>query len=769
MTKVLLETEFTRQKDLDACIAVFKNIQQNDGDRTIEIEASLEMKEFDIQFVAYLLLFKIEIPEIKIIIRLPFNDKNLPDRELEYKLKQYGTYAYLLTGIGIFEIYFGADKAGFELSNAYEFPDSNWYVLSKHFALFLFIKKDDTYLFDLLFEKSLHSLIGPLDNFESNIWHIKTDTLYTQLNRFITRTAIPQERTQCIKNLGRLAFYNALNQAKVLSIYLDKDYKADSANKKIELNAGKFGSGRKVDNHYPFHQYAYFERLKPIIDDLAERSLAHQFIFSTLISSALFEMTTIDGTYATIENLWSFTKELVYGLRELAKNLRDHTTNHRGVITARIYATEVYRSLRQLGPEQRSMFDGYLAYLKDKKKLEISAFFDLNVIDIGNRGIVPTLMKSSKDIYDRLPDNSKLKELLAADIELLRSVRFSVQDLLAPDKKSVLNQQAKRSIAHLGLMLFNKLITKNSGLLILSSLNPLGGRDTIAVPTDAATELASVDLGTYFHIILPIQAKKSYQTHLPDTIEIPGDSSSADIKGIEALFSYEVHEAKGALSSDVKKLIFRMRPDNGKLTDRADELLCWESIAAMREQLVDHGHSVIYNLDLDQVDLDGSQLFRMLGHWQAEYPKYSLTLSNIKSKVFIELVNINTEFIASNRGSDYWNAVSAILVYHYSTIRSSRFYFVDALWGRTRTEYRLLNKLISKNNFNYTSIFLQQRAQQPKAADGSIRPGNLAFYSKNLLLPLDIVLKTGEQTLFECNSLVLLENEIKPKSLKPEA
>ena len=253
----------------------------------------------------------------------------------------------------------------------------------------------------------------------------------------------------------------------------------------------------------PFHQYSYYERIIPIFDEIAEHSLAHQFIFSTLISSEFFVQTTVDGTTVLLQNLWGFTKELVYGLRELAKNLREHTTNNRGVITTRIYDTGVFKSLQQLDPGSKSMFEHYLEHLGQQKATSVLAFLDINIIDTGTLGIIPTLLKSSKETYDKLPERSSLKKLFLQDIEQLRGVDFTVKNLLDPGKNLTLNQQVKRSIAHLGLMLFNKLITKNQGLLILSSRNPVNERDTIISPESIQLVPTALDIGTHYRVILP--------------------------------------------------------------------------------------------------------------------------------------------------------------------------------------------------------------------------------------------------------------------------
>jgi len=768
MENIIIDADHVNQHHLEICIGVFEKLRTSE-EKILCLEARQRMQEIDVPLIAYFILFKKELPDLQIELRLPYNSLNEENADVEYKLKQYGTYAYLMAGKEVFQVVFGDEVIGFDLGKGDSF-ETNSFVLSRYFMLLLLVDKMSEGRFSLLFEKSLEELVGYRleETFDDVAWSASGDELERNYSHHILDKSSPKDPVQCIINLGELAFYRALHRAKVISFYLDPEYR----NRKMKRG------GIQASSLVGDDAYKYYESVKRVFDDLAGKPLVYQFIFSTLMSSELLpgelNDTVKDSFRVKLFTLWDFTKDLVYGLLELAKNIREHTDSGTGIITARIYRKSTYRALQQTDGNVVLRYINEFHHEHGTELVEDPAFLEMHVLDLGKKGVINTLLEGTHKtaISESVP--SHLKESLKQDIGYLESGNILFRDLLVRSQKPMLNQQSKRSIAHLGLLLFSKLIEKNRGLLIASTNGYQKTREIAVAPEEYMQgEIRTVPFGTNYRIVLPVRAGMKYDTHIPHDIPRMSEASAVEIKGLHELFNYEMvdmAELNAFKPAQRKKYLITLKMSSTVIQSREDEGYLWNYFQRnwhlIADRFKDHDQYLLH-LDFGSVDINNaSHLFRFLGSFHAEYPKVTLILSNILNSIFFELCDINLFYWEHHKNMDFWNRNAAVIVYNYvKDEQNRRFYFSDALWGATKREFQLLNLLIKRTNFNSTMLFGDNVVEEgEQAADNFIRisKNNIAFFNDNVLLPFDLLLKgSNDMTFFEHNTLMLLQNKIK--------
>ena len=172
-----------------------------------------------------------------------------------------------------------------------------------------------------------------------------------------------------------------------------------------------------------------------------------------------------------IYEIYEFTKNLFLGLRELARNIIDHTDTGIGVLTARINSSNTLFELK--GKDNFNEVGFELSQYAEKINLLNNSnldtkrqdFLDISIFDSGNEGVISKTISNIKKIYKI---NSEHIDLYEEDLNKLEkgevtfSAFFNTNDFL-------LNHHAIRTASHWGLIIFSNLINKNKGLFSASS------------------------------------------------------------------------------------------------------------------------------------------------------------------------------------------------------------------------------------------------------------------------------------------------------------
>ena len=798
MVKITINQKYTTQEDIEQCIKAFNELSEED--RTLKIIFTENINEIDILLIGYLTLFKELKPNINIEIEL----KSPVSGDLKSKLFQYLIYAYLMTGERVFTIQTNATPHN-ERQRRF-FIDENsppryfhqYFVLSKSFMPILLVgKRPDstrTDWYDLLFKENLPGL----DKLPEGVSFDKNnEQQYKNLNKWIkgyrdgpkwTKGVIdPKKRDECIRYLARLAFYNALQQAKIASFYFCDD---EDKLKSLRLST----LSRSQEKQYP--QVAFFKEIKGIFDELATRPPIYHFIYSQLLSSDLlpgeFNDSNKEKVKEILHALWDYTRDMVVGIKELAKNIREHADPPVGIITGRTYKEETWTELKtelkkeggngHTHPDQNTFFKNYLNTLKKEggngQQDTQFSFFDFNVIDLGKKDIIETLKEKTKTIANNETIDDSIRNLFKEDLNILEQNKIELMHFLDPSLGTSLNQQIKKSIAHLGLLIFSNLIAKNKGLLRAGSLNCTPFiKEYAGGSTNESAE--PIPYGTNYHIVLPIGKKREIKPLLPHPMNVPLDSSLIEIKGMEELLHYELVNLackKETASNNPEgkgKRLFRVCVENEYSTNQESKQKLWKCIHAIIKPQEEHLQESFVCIDFENVEINESQLFRFLGTWNLYYPDVSLIVTNIKVDTLKELIAVNDLFVdkvgfSSEANKVYWNENNVILIYSYHEEGKERFYFADILWGKEKQDFYRVNQLVRKTNFNATTILFSV-ADNNEQGNGDNRLAIIAqsgfFYSKTTLMPFDLLLpgQDARRSIFEHNASVLLQNELIPQ------
>jgi hypothetical protein len=824
MSKIFISKDFPNQLDIENCIDKFYKLSNEDNE--FRVIFTKKVKEIDILLFGYITLFKELKPTL--IITLEFNSNIEDNEEFKFKLFQYLIYAFLATGKTVFSIKFKNGDATYKIDeNSPERLFHRYFVLSESFLPILLINgienNSNVELFEILFQNRINNENNLKIIPEGLEFHNTSTELYKRLNRWIKgfdinisqdkngtigfnnlgitnyhspgllksvileinnkfkhKVYIPgiikaKERFQCIQYLAKLAYYKSLDKAKILSLYMCPEH--------IDIKNLRVGSlSFSKNKNYP--QINFFEKIKEIFDDLSNKPPIYHFVYSLLLSSNILPSNLVDSNVKdfkkTLFSLWDFTKDFVYGIKELAKNIREHPDPPIGIITGRIYNEEIWSKLKKTITDDNGIFEDYRNKLMHINHDNMISFFDLNVIDLGKHGMINTLIRSNEKFVGIHNLNKTVKEIIERDISELSKGSIKLKHFLNPLLGISLNQQAKRATAHIGLLIFSKLIRENKGLVRAGTWekgHDFMERDECLISFYKFNGNSHpIKFGTNYHVVLPI-TERDYQSHLPHPITFPLESVPIEIEGIEELLNYKLITIRPKLKTD-SRITDQLTPNNGNnylyrilfietiMIDRDSEYVLWDNFNSIIQRL-DRGNKNIICIDFVDVTIDASRLFRFLGNWELNYPKTNIIIINLENLIFDNLININEEFnINSSNILPYWNENSISLFYTYSKLGNdgNRFYFTDALWGKSKEDFININKLIRNTNFNATTILSKDIDIEDSRGDIegiSIIAKSGLFYAKTTLLPFDLLLPgRDELTLFEHNASVLLQNEL---------
>ena len=780
MQKVQLDNNFISLNEIQKCIDAFERILYGqESQKSIVLNANKRIEGVDPLLISYFILFKKQISDLKIILYLPYNPIEQQNEQLEYQLKQFGTFAYLTTGMDVFQITFGSESnkstIGFDLKKHNTFPD-RWFVFSTDYFPILFIN-ENLKLFDFFFSESFSSLS---ESFSTNVgkldkrirWDKNSEQLKKNYHSFIKEISNPKKRNKSILGLAEMAFINSLDEAKIAHFYFEEEYKISDYTSKNKIQAGNLVNKIALE---------YYNTIKPIFEELRNSSISHQFFFSTILATEILKDkeagkdvlndATKTAFIIKINNLWGFTKDLVAGVKELAKNVREHSNPSFGAISVRLFGINKWIKTKIINYTENNIYNKYKEHLFKNGFNNESSIIEINVIDVGISGVIPTLIQNTESVFTKVANkNFDIENLFREDIENLKSKRIGFLNLLDTSKQQ-LNQQSKRSIAHFGLLTLSKLVTNNLGLILASSQNNnhINNRESICIPNFLPYS-HPIEKGTNYNIILPINSAQSYTTHLPHKINLPYETSAKDVKGIEELFQYELvnlTEQKDNLElNSLSKYLFEICLENTVLDNRENENLLWNKIENEISFIKNNvGAKFAICINFLNLPINESQLFRLLGNCELNFPSIPIIILNIQNECYQRLIKINGEFHSLNPNLAYWNENISTLIYSYQEIRNDHFNFSDVLWGKTRKDFAYINWLVSFSTFNSTSMLHKDSIKKSLSDENQkINPNtDMFFLNNNILLPFELILRglDNSTTLFEENAIVLLKNELK--------
>lgn len=712
------------RSDIIECINKYNEILLESLEKAVLlIEADNRIIDFDFSLIGHFILFKDKMPGIKIIIQLHDNYSDIVtnigrfENSFLWKLKQSMVHAYFSIGFNVFSIIDGSGKELFA-----EYHKDNWFVLSKKILPYVYL--NEVQYEKLFFNEIATSFIDDIKILNFDFCDNDDDDIYQACRRYL----FGLKGVDYIKRLSGLAFFGALKEAKLLLHYFD--YKKINHNSEIKYDIRRVGH---VQDSELISEYK--KRVYSIFDELLDKAPIYSLIYYVLVSSdllpSIIKNDNINNYKKILIDLWDFTCELVGGINELAKNIIQHTTTKTGVI------------------------GGYI----DGNEMQLR----LSVFDHSKKGVIETLLESTRKAVKDIGEYSLLKGVFIKDLDVLENSEFRYKDLFEYRESFVLNHQMKRATAHLGLLIFSKLIENNKG----SFISYTNRCDSAEIYNNCNYIYNGFPIGTGFDIRLPI--KSAGGRHNLKGFVVGKKNYIEDKQSIESLLEFKevmINEGQTKERNKNGKNIFinikidEVRCFKGSEIDDVwkDLLHKYKSYSECMDMVID-GH-ILVCFDLSSIiNIDPSDLFRILGLWELEYPKVDLVIIGIPVNLYKELYSINRLYVEYFPGMSFWNDESVTLFYsYYNIVGCGRLYFADALWGKNENDFMYINALIAKNNYNVTQCFEEMDCSE---LGGARTIGSVAFFRDSALLPLDLMIRDKKNiTLFEINTSTLLEKEL---------
>ena len=443
-----------------------------------------------------------------------------------------------------------------------------------------------------------------------------------------------------------------------------------------------------------------------------------------------------------LTELWHIAEDFVVGILELAKNIVDHSSQGKGVITFRAYDSEV---------------NG-----KD---------FESFVFDYGEEGIIQKLQSDTNKLLKGISPSASdpAEQLLREDLALLSS-NYHLENFLTPNTTNILRQQIARRFVHIGLLTFNELITENDGAFIASSGS---GPNRDYYPSSFNKENSDdicICYGTAFRTVLPMNS--------PRPRIIPPDYDGPDglpiSKKLTEVINYHVESGDFRCKKKDENCIYTIRLKNAGVENnisREQEQILVDYILDLEREFHD---SVSIAIDFDGVKPTSSNLLRILASVSTKTDK-RLIVYNIECSLFYNMVLENQRFLKhlwknpSFAETPYWIDGKAILFYTYYPVPDEdnpnkilgRYHFADILYGKDQNDFLLVNRKISYSFQNIITISGTHSPDKPSR----LRDEASRYFAGEALLPFDILLSSdgrSENRLFLENLRLLLLKEFNP-------
>ncbi len=406
--KAYLKFNDNQSIDYNDCYNKFEEILLcNDEKIEFGIIAEQKIIDFDLTIIGYLILLKKSKPylETKIILENNYyTDSNKKAESVIWKIRQSIVHTYYATSnTDVFSVVDGdgeiVDINKEEKRRNYKQENYSFFY-SKEFLPIIFINEKN---YKTIFEKAqkFHAIQRTEKKLTSENYY------YLYCRKLLTNNISDDNYIQI---LSQLAFYRSLESLKSLRYYLN----TETNEFRNFINIDSIQVGYISDNNI---KDKYWKEIIPVFNKLKELPPIYSLIFSILVCSKRFKIdefkkNEIEKITNNILTLWEFTKKLVFGINELAKNIIDHSSTRQGIITGYINKSDQFR---------------------------------INIFDFGKKNIITTLKESTHNKIESFKEDDILKKIYEEDFNKLKNNDFDFSLLFKSDKTQMLNQQAKRA------------------------------------------------------------------------------------------------------------------------------------------------------------------------------------------------------------------------------------------------------------------------------------------------------------------------------------
>ncbi len=445
-----------------------------------------------------------------------------------------------------------------------------------------------------------------------------------------------------------------------------------------------------------------------------------------------------------LRKIINYTKEICYGLEELTKNIVEHSGIEKnegfGIISGRTYSHNIIKQLKNVETNWLKNYNNNFKYL------------DINVIDTGTKDII----KSYQDTLSLEKDScSKIDDLVLRD-QMLKAYDNDIKEIETFDIKSFFNNaslklfhQINRTKAKIGLLIFSQtILVEKKAFVSIGSSGLKGGSYSKGYFLYKENEIVKekenskhLNLGTNYNFIIPFNEKIEFERIQFKSEE---NKTSAASSVFLELFDYNYSEDLVA-NNNIKKFI----PKN-----EYSGLGKYSKLENLKNEIGSADANELLLLDyktLNTIVQNSSDWFRFLSDLQFsnEYIK-DVIITNFDVDIYLELIQILKFYTnASQNNSGFWKDDRYILFFFPIKNESNTFWFNHLLYSTEYFKFLKINEEIGLYHQNLSRI----TQHHEKIKDIRIEYENidsLLFSKSKKLLNFELLLKNDKDiTIFE--------------------
>jgi len=739
---------------------------------TISIVFSNNVTNFDIGIIGLVALFKENFPNVLFEINIPFkrgNDAYFRFRSILFSLRDWHL---VLTGKVLFNI-----KNDTKSDRKINEPEGILPIIIINDVSFteLFVKTNEAFDLDAIF-KNIDQ-----DQIREELEHQLSISYATQANyavknyRAIRETVKRFQNDIVWQNNNRIYFQHylqLLSEFDFLPQIIEPYIKVSGSSENRVQSFRKKGLG-----------IAEMNKLRKVMAEIILK-LRIQPPFFTLLFSVLVNrnldksIDNLEDYINRVRDLYEFTRNLFLGLREIARNIIEHTDSKKGVIMGRVYTGDIIVALKDTNPDdgQSPIIDQYFKGLKIKgymtRDYSKKSFLDIQLFDEGQLGIINKTISNIKTLAGNSTDH---KNLYVQDLLAFNNKEINFSDFYNPSEIK-LHHHAIKSASHWGLIVFTNLIHKNNGLFFVSS---------VANPTDASfdscckfsesiispvSNKSHFSTGTYYDIILPLDTLFNLSDeNLINTI--PKESNFSEQNFIQLFkYSYEtnIRSIKDDGRFNMLDILVKDYVDDSTRNIYRFENIIAKKIAGVLKKINHRKRKFMPVINFHECEylFDQSKLIRFLAELQNNIDIYSFIILNVQRQIIIDLENTLSESFLNTANNtmaenSFWNDEHFILIYSYNIDEiGSRIYVSDILAGATYQDFFILNQKLSNTHFTDGKYAGPAKGTLSQKTLESIATCPFYIAGTEILQNFEMIIEHQNKSLFEHSVEYLLNQEI---------
>ncbi len=399
-----------------------------------------------------------------------------------------------------------------------------------------------------------------------------------------------------------------------------------------------------------------------------------------------------------ILNYKIFVQNVSSGIKELAKNIEEHSSSEKGFITARIYDLDRIKELK--GESENDYFnkrDEHI-YISDKTGKK-RYFLDINVGDLGVNSVKEKYISNLKD-HDKQYKEKLVIQNIENDVEIIKGMDYKDFFVINPKVYFDLFHQQNKLISRFGLHHFTNVIKNASNGFIKVSSQFEG----IAIYNNEDLEKIAVKAnlikyGTAYNCIVPIE------------INLPSSSNKELTKGkrfkegqqigaFKKLNKFKIISEESEFKlEESDRIIYKL--DNDKIQLPSDLKSKYENLFELYNIIIGLPHRIrnsILLIDYENSGIENeSNWLRLLSAINSIFR--SIIVYNLPFEKTFDIIKIRKGY---NKGNiHFWSKDSAILFYSIKKRKETFRYGATLLCGSSTNVFNNVNSLIWQHHYSF--------------------------------------------------------------------